>query len=90
VAWQPGKTGNFLRMEVLMSKIIRLRNGPAANCKNFVGFKGEPVIDTDNWRLYVHDGVTLGGHQVASIVLDSKDKSLLGYIPVNLENWHNF
>jgi len=40
---------------------LQLRRGNAAAVASYLGFAGELVVDTTNWTLYVHDGVTVGG-----------------------------
>jgi hypothetical protein len=41
---------------------LQLRRGNAAAIASYLGFAGELVVDTTNWTLYVHDGVTVGGY----------------------------
>ncbi len=40
---------------------LQLRRGNAAAVASYLGYAGELVVDTTNWTLYVHDGVTVGG-----------------------------
>lgn len=49
-----------------MSKRIQLRRGTTAEANAFTGAVGEVTVDTDKDTLVVHDGVTVGGHPVAS------------------------
>ena len=41
---------------------LQLRRGNAAAIASYLGYAGELVVDTTNWTLYVHDGVTVGGY----------------------------
>ena len=41
---------------------LQLRRGNTAATSSYVGAAGELIINTDNNTLYVHDGVTPGGH----------------------------
>lgn len=49
-----------------MSRQIQLRRGSAVEHDSFVGAIGEITVDTTNWTLRVHDGITLGGHIITS------------------------
>lgn len=49
-----------------MSKRIQLRRGTTAEANAFTGAVGEVTIDTTKDVPVVHDGVTVGGHPVAS------------------------
>lgn len=44
-------------------KVRFLRGSQAAN-NVYVGPAGEITIDTENWRVRIHDGQTAGGHSV--------------------------
>lgn len=49
-----------------MSKRIQLRRGTTAEHNTFTGAVGEVTVDTDKKTVVVHDGVTVGGHPVAT------------------------
>jgi hypothetical protein len=49
-----------------MSKIVQWKRGNTTVSSTYTGFEGEITVDTDNWTLYVHDGVTTGGHLIGS------------------------
>jgi len=44
---------------------VQWRRGTDVECAGFTGAIGEIVVDTTNNKLYVHDGVTQGGHLVS-------------------------
>lgn len=46
---------------------LRRRRGTAAENAAFIGAQGEVVVDTDNNRLILHDGSTVGGHACAKL-----------------------
>ncbi len=48
-----------------MSRVLQVRRGTAAQNDNFTGLPGELSFDTDNKTLRVHDGVVLGGYELA-------------------------
>jgi hypothetical protein len=48
-----------------MPTTVQFRRGTSSNNSTFVGFDGEITIDTTDWTLRIHDGVTPGGHRVA-------------------------
>jgi len=48
-----------------MSKRVQLRKGTAAEHSTFTGANGEVTVDTTNKTLRVHDGMTVGGTQLA-------------------------
>jgi len=58
---------------------VRIARATAAVANNYVGKPGQLLYDTTNNLLYMHDGMTVGGHligdydadQVASIALDT-------------------
>lgn len=49
-----------------MARQIQIRRGSAAAHANFTGAVGEITMDTTNNTLRLHDGITPGGHPVAS------------------------
>ena len=49
-----------------MAKQLQLRKGTATEHNSFTGAVGEVTVDTTKDTLVVHDGVTVGGHPVAS------------------------
>lgn len=54
------------KKEYFMSRQIQIRRGSATSHNNFIGAIGEITVDTTNWTLRVHDGITPGGHVVVS------------------------
>ncbi|MCM1294131.1 MAG: hypothetical protein NC311_01035 [Muribaculaceae bacterium] len=48
-----------------MSRQIIYRNGNESQHSTFVGAPCEITVDTTNWTLRIHDGVTPGGHTLA-------------------------
>jgi hypothetical protein len=48
-----------------MPTTVQFRRGTSSNNSTFVGLDGEITIDTTDWTLRIHDGVTPGGHRVA-------------------------
>ena len=48
-----------------MATQLQLRRDTTANCAAYVGAQGEVAVDTIVYRLYVYDGVTLGGYPLA-------------------------
>jgi hypothetical protein len=49
----------------MKSKYLQLRGGTKAKNDAFTGKNRELTVDTDEKRLRVHDGTTVGGHPVA-------------------------
>lgn len=49
-----------------MATEIRFRGGSAAEHASFIGAAKEITVDTTNWRLRLHDGVTPGGRIIGS------------------------
>ena len=47
-----------------MPKTLQLRRDIDANVSVLTGAAGEPIVDTTNFKLSIHDGVTPGGHKV--------------------------
>ena len=41
---------------------VQFLRGNTAAVSAYTGFPGEVVVNTDNWTIFVHDGVTVGGH----------------------------
>lgn len=66
-------------MAINTLKRLRFLRGNTAAIGQFVGYSGELTINTDNWTIQVHDGVTPGGHQVAD----------LGSVPTSLSDLAN-
>jgi hypothetical protein len=50
---------------------LQLRRGTTEELDNFTGAEGEVVVDTLNSTLFVHDGITLGGHELAKANLSN-------------------
>ena len=49
-----------------MSKIVQWKRGNVTVNDTYTGANGEVTIDTTNWNLRVHDGVTAGGYTIES------------------------
>ena len=49
-----------------MSKIVQWKRGNVTVNNAYTGANGEVTIDTTNWNLRVHDGVTAGGYVIDS------------------------
>ena len=49
-----------------MAKQLQLRKGTATEHNTFTGANGEVTVDTTNKTLRVHDGITVGGIQLAT------------------------
>lgn len=47
-----------------MAYQVQLRGGPLAESDAFTGAPKEVTVNTTDWSLRVHDGVTLGGHPI--------------------------
>lgn len=47
---------------------LQLRKGTTSQNDNFAGASGELSYDTDTHALRVHDGTTIGGHQIDTLV----------------------
>lgn len=47
-----------------MTKIVQEVGGAAANQDIYTGEARQLTVDTDNWDLRLHDGVTVGGHRL--------------------------
>ena len=73
-----------------MAKRLQLRRGTTAQTNAFTGAVGEVTVDTDKKTVVVHDGVTVGGHPIATrasadgtISLIKKDGTSAGTINAN-------
>jgi hypothetical protein len=53
-------------MPINTDKRLRLLRGNTAASSTFLGFSGELTVNTDDWTLYVHDGITPGGFRTAT------------------------
>ena len=51
-----------------MAKQLQLRKGTAAEHSTFTGADGEVTVDTTNKTLRVHDGSTIGGTALATVI----------------------
>lgn len=49
-----------------MSKVVQWKRGNVTVNDTYTGANGEVTIDTTNWNLRVHDGVTAGGYTIDS------------------------
>jgi len=47
-----------------MSKTVQLKRGNTAQNSTYTGAQGEVTVNTTNYTLVVHDGVTAGGYVV--------------------------
>jgi hypothetical protein len=47
------------------SKAKQRRRGTEAQHAAFTGLEGELTVNTDDWRVHVHDGILPGGHKLA-------------------------
>jgi len=50
-----------------MAQVLQLRRGTTAQNDTFTGAAGEVTVDTDRESLRVHDGVTMGGKEIADL-----------------------
>ena len=61
-----------------MADQLKLRGGSEDASKNFTGAAREVTVDTTDWTLRVHDGVTAGGHKLlksgSCLVVEEADK----------------
>ena len=60
-----------------MAKQLQLRQGTTTEHNTFTGAVGEVTVDTTKDTLVVHDGVTVGGHPVATRANDDGTISLI-------------
>jgi hypothetical protein len=49
-----------------MSKTVQWKRGNTAINSTYIGAQGEITVNTDNYNLYVHDGVTAGGYEISN------------------------
>ena len=49
-----------------MSKTVQWKRGNTTVNSTYVGAQGEITVDTTDWSLYVHDGVTPGGYKISN------------------------
>jgi hypothetical protein len=49
-----------------MSKVVQWKRGTVTVNDTYTGANGEITVDTTNWNLRVHDGVTTGGYVIDS------------------------
>jgi hypothetical protein len=50
-----------------MAQVLQLRRGTTAQNDVFTGAIAEVVVDTDKNYIRVHDGVTMGGHELGDV-----------------------
>jgi hypothetical protein len=50
-----------------MSTTLQLRRGTTLQNNTYLGSPGELTADLESYTLHLHDGVTMGGHMIASI-----------------------
>lgn len=62
---------------------VKRRRGTTAQNDAFTGAEGEIVVDTQKHTLRVHDGVTLGGFEIARQT-DLNDKAATSYVDSQL------
>jgi hypothetical protein len=65
-----------------MSKIVQWKRGNTAAISTYTGAVGEIVVNTDTWSMYVHDGVTAGGHMVEANIAPG-DLTITGNLTTN-------
>ena len=49
-----------------MSKTVQWKRGNTSVNSTYTGAQGEITVDTTDWSLYVHDGVTQGGYKISN------------------------
>jgi len=47
--------------------VVRWRRSNTHCLSTYIGPSGEIIVNTDNWHLYLQDGVTLGGIEIANL-----------------------
>lgn len=70
----------------LKNKQIQLRRGADSSNKNFIGLSGEVVVNSTNNTLHVHDGVKVGGYELAKKDDLQQINSSLNSILTRLDN----
>jgi hypothetical protein len=58
-----------------MAKRLQLRGGNAAKNNAFTGAAREVTIDTENYQLRIHDGITAGGHVVGAGIMNQTNNT---------------
>lgn len=73
-------------MANLEFKTLKNKRGNNEKSQSYVGDSGEITVNTDNWKLHVHDGITPGGHVIgnADAEYTSSDPSTvaIGGLPI--------
>ena len=59
-----------------MSRTLQFKRYPASVVANTTGANGELIIDTTNYNLSIHDGVTRGGHTVSAAATDEVARTI--------------
>jgi hypothetical protein len=49
-----------------MARQVQFRRGTTSQNSAFTGAEGEIVVDTEQHKIILHDGVTVGGHPIAT------------------------
>lgn len=62
-----------------MSKIVQWKRGNTTVSSTYIGAQGEITVNTDDYSLYVHDGVTPGGYKISN---DSDSNVRIGNIEI--------
>jgi hypothetical protein len=74
-------------MTISYDKQVLIKRGNTVSVSSYVGPLGELVLDTDTNRVYVHDGVTVGGTLVGDGVSgtgsDYSNVNVAAYLPIN-------
>jgi len=65
-----------------MSKTVQWKRGNANVSSTYTGPEGEITVNTTNWTLNIHDGVTQGGHPASFSLgnLDVSDQTIFGTV----------
>ena len=65
-----------------MSKTVQWKRGNANVSSTYTGPEGELTVNTTNWTLNIHDGVTQGGHPASFSLgnLDVSDQTIFGTV----------
>jgi hypothetical protein len=54
-----------------MAARVKLRRGTSTQHQSFIGAEAELTVDTTNWSVRVHDGSTIGGHELLKSSLEN-------------------
>lgn len=77
-----------------MTRTVQMVRGPTSTISQYPGLPGQLSVNTDNWNLNIHDGVTPGGYQTLMTNLNLNDlldkavsRSNLGAAPLDNPNF---